>query len=205
MTLFCAIVGEQGDPFSVTVTVKQTVDDLKKAVKKEKENDVKAIDADKLQLFLAKQGDVWLKMQDVAAVTLDEEGQAVVQDKSGLQHSLERMDATADLADHVGSDFALARGDIHVLVVVSSPRGDTAANADSSTDDTTSANDEPRTLRALEFDAPCVGADNDPRPNSKRTWKSAGGCSLVVIIPRTKTCSRTSLSCRARASANAAC
>ena len=54
MKLFCAIVGKAGSVFSVRVDESDAVDDIKKAIKAEKSNDFKHIDADKLRLFLAK-------------------------------------------------------------------------------------------------------------------------------------------------------
>ncbi|ORY98441.1 hypothetical protein BCR41DRAFT_390512 [Lobosporangium transversale] len=48
--LFCILDGNS-TPFSVVVSPDDTVDDLKKAIKKEKENDFREIDADKLNLF----------------------------------------------------------------------------------------------------------------------------------------------------------
>ncbi|KAG1707076.1 hypothetical protein DVH05_026272 [Phytophthora capsici] len=52
--LYCAIVGAAGSAFSVEVGEDQTVDDLKLAIKNQKPNDLKDVDRDKLQLFLAK-------------------------------------------------------------------------------------------------------------------------------------------------------
>ncbi|KAJ0401150.1 hypothetical protein P43SY_004357 [Pythium insidiosum] len=62
VTLVCALVGVKGNAFAVDIDASKSVDHLKKAIKKKKENDLKAIDADKLQLFLAKKGgDTWLE------------------------------------------------------------------------------------------------------------------------------------------------
>ncbi|KAG3199800.1 hypothetical protein PC129_g24000, partial [Phytophthora cactorum] len=75
--LFCAIVGVAGSAFSVRVDESdepESVDDLKKEIKKEKPNDFKDVDADKLQLFLAKKHGAWLDGAGAAAVTLDEDG-----------------------------------------------------------------------------------------------------------------------------------
>eukprot|EP00644_Phytophthora_capsici_P016996 jgi/Phyca11/576081/estExt2_Genewise1.C_PHYCAscaffold_830013 len=55
MKLFCAIVGVAGSAFSVEVGEDQTVDDSKLAIKNQKPNDLKDVDREKLQLFLAKQ------------------------------------------------------------------------------------------------------------------------------------------------------
>ena len=62
--LFCAFVGEKGSAFPVTIERSETVGDLKKAIKLEKANDLKAIDADKLELYLAKKDGAWLKDDD---------------------------------------------------------------------------------------------------------------------------------------------
>lgn len=48
------------------IDTSQTVGDLKKVIKAEKTNDLKHVDADKLQLFLAKKDEgrgAWLTMQ----------------------------------------------------------------------------------------------------------------------------------------------
>ncbi|KAL7688465.1 hypothetical protein Plhal304r1_c019g0068651 [Plasmopara halstedii] len=46
----------------MTIDATESVDDLKKAIKKEKKKSLKMVDADKLQLFLARQGDnTWLE------------------------------------------------------------------------------------------------------------------------------------------------
>eukprot|EP00644_Phytophthora_capsici_P013161 jgi/Phyca11/81603/gw1.5.1157.1 len=66
--LFCAIVGVAGSAFSVEVGEGQSVDDLKEAIKNLKRNDLKGVDRDKLQLFLAKKKNgkgVWLTEKDV--------------------------------------------------------------------------------------------------------------------------------------------
>ncbi|ETL25846.1 hypothetical protein L916_20368 [Phytophthora nicotianae] len=52
--LFCAVVGVAGRAFPVDVDACQSVGDLKDVIKGEKTNDLKDVDADKLQLFLAK-------------------------------------------------------------------------------------------------------------------------------------------------------
>ncbi|KAE9002316.1 hypothetical protein PR001_g18282 [Phytophthora rubi] len=70
--LFCAIVGVAGSAFPVDIDTGETMGDLKKAIKKEKKNMLKDIDADKLQLFLAKKDGAWLKDDDPAALELEE-------------------------------------------------------------------------------------------------------------------------------------
>ncbi|KAI9994096.1 hypothetical protein PInf_016660 [Phytophthora infestans] len=66
--LFCAIVGVARSAISVRVDESDSVDDLKEKIKEEKPNDFKEVDADKLQLFLAKTekgAGVWLTEKDV--------------------------------------------------------------------------------------------------------------------------------------------
>ncbi|OWZ12790.1 Crinkler (CRN), partial [Phytophthora megakarya] len=53
--LFCAIVGVAGSSFPVDIDENETVGDLKDAIQDKKPNDLKDVDADKLQLFLAKE------------------------------------------------------------------------------------------------------------------------------------------------------
>ena len=71
VTLVCAIVGVQGNAFAIDIDTNKLVDHLKKAIKVEKPNDFKDVDADKLQLFLATVEDnAWLKDVDPAAQQL---------------------------------------------------------------------------------------------------------------------------------------
>ncbi|GMF34897.1 unnamed protein product [Phytophthora lilii] len=71
--LFCAIVGVAGSAFSARVNKSDTVDDLKKAIKAEKPNDLKDVDADKLQLSLAKKGTGWQPSADLRAIRKGED------------------------------------------------------------------------------------------------------------------------------------
>ncbi|KAK1929367.1 hypothetical protein P3T76_015119 [Phytophthora citrophthora] len=64
--LFCAVVGAQGSVFPVVIGESESVGDLKVAIKEAKKNDLKDIDADKLQIFLAKTADGgWLRSDDL--------------------------------------------------------------------------------------------------------------------------------------------
>ncbi|KAG3010627.1 hypothetical protein PC121_g25289 [Phytophthora cactorum] len=72
--LFCAIVGVAGSAFEVDIDDAESVSALKDAIKAKKPNDFKDVDADKLQLFLAKKHGAWLDGAGAAAVTLDEDG-----------------------------------------------------------------------------------------------------------------------------------
>ncbi|OWZ16391.1 Crinkler (CRN) [Phytophthora megakarya] len=52
LELLCALVGAQGSVFSVTIYADMSVGTLKEAIKKANSNDLKHVDARKLQLFL---------------------------------------------------------------------------------------------------------------------------------------------------------
>ncbi|CAH0482568.1 unnamed protein product [Peronospora belbahrii] len=55
--LFCAIVGVPGNVFSVRVDEADSVDELKDAIKVKNSNKLKLVDADELQLYVAKTTD----------------------------------------------------------------------------------------------------------------------------------------------------
>jgi Crinkler effector protein N-terminal domain len=57
VVLVCSLVGQKRSAFAIEIDKNKMVDALKKAIKKEKENYLKAIDPDELQLFLAKKGE----------------------------------------------------------------------------------------------------------------------------------------------------
>jgi hypothetical protein len=114
MKLLCSLVG---NAFPVTIDASDLVGDLKKSIKKEKENDLKAIDADKIQLFLAKKDDEWLTQKQV------EEG---ISETSDFE-SLDVAGAPLNLVGLSEEDvrFEVTKEDIksknipvHVLVVV---------------------------------------------------------------------------------------
>jgi Crinkler effector protein N-terminal domain len=112
MLLVCSLVGQKRSAFAIEVDENKMVDALKKAIKKEKENYLKAIDADELQLFLAKKGDgKWLDSRAVEALTLDGDGHPV-----GFMH----MDPSLWIKNpkNFGERFEFKEGEIHVLVVV---------------------------------------------------------------------------------------
>ncbi|KAF4028105.1 hypothetical protein GN244_ATG20237 [Phytophthora infestans] len=109
--LFCCIVGVAGSAFSVEVNEGKTVDDLKEAIKAKKTNDFKEVDADKLQLFLAKKGDAWLRDNE----DLDTLLQSEIAFSSYLH-----MRASWKLSKPTlfGPDVSLGEDVVHVLVVV---------------------------------------------------------------------------------------
>ncbi|KAL7686310.1 hypothetical protein Plhal304r1_c027g0090311 [Plasmopara halstedii] len=112
VNLVCAIVGAASNAFEVNIDDTASVAALKKAVKAEKPNDMKGIDADKLELFLAKtEGGVWLDEAGVASVALDERGNP---------RGYEKMRSTLWIRNAMlfGDNFQPGEEQIHVLVVV---------------------------------------------------------------------------------------
>ena len=52
LSLYCSILGDDvGRPFGVRISSSQSVDDLKDAIKKKKENKLAHIDADELDIY----------------------------------------------------------------------------------------------------------------------------------------------------------
>ncbi|KAL8020053.1 hypothetical protein Plhal710r2_c014g0063781 [Plasmopara halstedii] len=112
VNLVCAIVGAASNAFEVNIDDTASVAALKKAVKAEKPNDMKGIDADKLELFLAKtEGGVWLDEAGVASVALDERGNP---------RGYVKMRSTLWIRNAMlfGDNFQPGEEQIHVLVVV---------------------------------------------------------------------------------------
>ncbi|EEY64573.1 Crinkler (CRN) family protein [Phytophthora infestans T30-4] len=119
--LFCAIVGVAGSAFSVRVDESDSVDDLKEKIKGEKPNDFKEVDADKLQLFLAKTekgAGAWLTEKDVM------EGVSDTSDLKLLGAARVRLRRVGLSDREVGgvdeAEPAEGRGPVNVLVVVQS-------------------------------------------------------------------------------------
>ncbi len=69
--LVCAVVGEKGSAFPVTIDVSELVGDLKKSIALKQKYDFAA---NKLQLFLAKKGERWLRDDEPAVLQLEEGG-----------------------------------------------------------------------------------------------------------------------------------
>ncbi|GMF43543.1 unnamed protein product [Phytophthora lilii] len=117
--LFCAIVGVAGSAFPVDVDAGQTVGDLKKAVKEEKPNKLKDVDADELQLSLAKKGTGWLPSADLRAIRKGEDVPGF--ERVSLVDTEDEAYSTysiRDVLDTNGMPPPQTR-QIHVLVVVS--------------------------------------------------------------------------------------
>lgn len=129
MRLFCAMRrgGSEddggGEPFSVRVERGDSVDDLKKAVKRQKENDLRGMDADRLQLFLAKPSGsaAWLTKRalDAEVLRARHPSRAYVEMDAALWRNN---------AKYFGKRFSPKVGDIHVLVVAL--RDEEAGNVD---------------------------------------------------------------------------
>ncbi|KAL3672631.1 hypothetical protein V7S43_001926 [Phytophthora oleae] len=128
VTLFCALVGAQEGVLSVKIDANKSVHDLKEKIKAVKPNDLKGVDADKLELFLAKtKGGAWLDGAGVAAVTtvtVDVAGVVpVLLAKDGNRHIFVKMKPTLWIknAKYFGESFLPGEDQVHVLVVVPKP------------------------------------------------------------------------------------
>ncbi|KAG3012675.1 hypothetical protein PC121_g25218 [Phytophthora cactorum] len=111
--LFCAIVGVAGSAFPVDIDENKSVGHLKDAIKAKKPNDFKDVDADKLQLFLAKTDDgAWLKSKDLLRMRKGE-----IPNEVESRYMNEELE---DPTDKICSKFpsTIPDGTIHVLVVV---------------------------------------------------------------------------------------
>ncbi|EGZ24971.1 hypothetical protein PHYSODRAFT_326018 [Phytophthora sojae] len=110
--LFCAIVGAAGSAFPVDIDAGQSVGDLKKAIKAEKTNKLKDIDAGDLQLFLAKTADgAWFSSKDPDVISMR---------SGGIPEQVKTLlNVEMDPADEIGDVFegAPTKKTIHVLVV----------------------------------------------------------------------------------------
>ena len=71
MKLFCNLVGVAGSAFPVTIDGKETVGDLKKAIKNEEGDSIQCA-ARELKLYLAKKDNSWLKYDERDAKQLKE-------------------------------------------------------------------------------------------------------------------------------------
>ncbi|EGZ27014.1 hypothetical protein PHYSODRAFT_553734 [Phytophthora sojae] len=117
--LFCAIVGVAGSAFSVRVDESDTVDDLKDAIKAKKPNDFKDIDADKLQLFLAKKDEgrgAWLTEADVKKGVKDTTGLKLLDKARARLRRVGLSDKDVGGVDE--EEEAEGRGPVNVLVEV---------------------------------------------------------------------------------------
>ncbi|KAK1937047.1 hypothetical protein P3T76_009825 [Phytophthora citrophthora] len=108
--LFCAIVGISGSVFSVDIDLNQSVENLKVAIKSQSDRAI-TVPLPKIQLYLAKKGNLWLKDDD----TLD----SILQ--SGDVTSYEKMHVSWELnkSELFESGTSLGKNAIHVLVVIS--------------------------------------------------------------------------------------
>ncbi|KAJ8535189.1 hypothetical protein ON010_g13548 [Phytophthora cinnamomi] len=125
--LFCAIVGVAGSAFPVDIDAAQTVGDLKKMIKRDKRNRLEKVDADDLQLFLAKtEGGEWLADDDQAALGL-EDGKVHEDIQAWIDG--EKMKATKTLQHWLFEKNKMPQpstDQIHVLAVVPEGAGSQA-------------------------------------------------------------------------------
>ncbi|KAL3658721.1 hypothetical protein V7S43_016357 [Phytophthora oleae] len=120
--LFCAIVDEVKCVLEVDINEGVRISALWDAIKQKKENDLKDVDPDRLQLFLAKTKlDAWLDLAAAKFVTIDETSEApVMPGESGDSQGFEEMNPSLALKDpkYFGENFESGEDEIHVLVVV---------------------------------------------------------------------------------------
>ncbi|KAG3105762.1 hypothetical protein PI124_g13832, partial [Phytophthora idaei] len=119
--LFCAIVGVAGSVFSVRVDEGDSVDDLKKEIKKDNPATIKC-DSKNLQLFLAKTADgAWLPSNDPDVVAM----------RSGAVSEMVQnlLNVQIDPAEEIADVFVPApqKKELHVLVVVPEGAGGSAS------------------------------------------------------------------------------
>ncbi|CAK4972018.1 unnamed protein product, partial [Aphanomyces euteiches] len=124
--LFCVVVGRKGNPFSVKIAAEETVDNLKKMIKKEKESIT--CDADELELYMALKNHTWLSDEDADLKGLSQ-GDAVLasyiidERKMAPTKALSKFfpdEATSCIPAYCNDE------NIHVLVVV--PEGARSVN-----------------------------------------------------------------------------
>ncbi|KAG1697258.1 hypothetical protein DVH05_016545 [Phytophthora capsici] len=115
MMLFCAIVGVAGSAFSVEVNEDQTVEDLKKAIA---DNQKFNFANSTLQLFLAKKHEgAWLTQLDVVRGVMYPDNYTPLQFVDAKLRAV-GLDSS-ELGE--GSEKAVGKGHVHVLVLIPSP------------------------------------------------------------------------------------
>jgi Crinkler effector protein N-terminal domain len=113
LKLFCVIVGEEGDAFSVKIEDSKTVSDLKEAIAvKQKYN----FAASKLQLYLAVKDGAWLISKSDEVKELKEGKMTSVVE--ALTHKNLKLQGEDDLDEVLKGMQEPTSGEIHVLVVL---------------------------------------------------------------------------------------
>ncbi|GMF29765.1 unnamed protein product [Phytophthora lilii] len=121
MRLYYAIVGVAVSAFHVLIDDTEPVSALKDAIKTKKPNDIERVDADKLQLFLAKKDKgrgPWVTQLEAL------NGVSDTRDYNGLRFPDTELRSVGLASDQVGGEVsdeerAAGQGPVHVLVVVS--------------------------------------------------------------------------------------
>ncbi|EEY68059.1 Crinkler (CRN) family protein [Phytophthora infestans T30-4] len=127
LSLQCAVVGQAGSSFDVEIGDGAKVSALKREIKKEKTNDFKGIDADKLQLFLAKtEGGAWLSSvtEDVKKLKKGEKTALV----ESLTQEEKELQGESGLKKVLVGMLPPSTDEIHVLVVVPDGAGGSASD-----------------------------------------------------------------------------
>ncbi|EGZ26163.1 hypothetical protein PHYSODRAFT_482151, partial [Phytophthora sojae] len=111
--LNCAIV-EQRSTTTIVIDEGLPVYELKVAIKAEQSNDLKDVDADRLQLFLAKDGGAWLKTSSEAAKQLQK--RVATDTIKALMHKDKELLGGLDINTVLKGMNPPANDQIHVLV-----------------------------------------------------------------------------------------
>jgi Crinkler effector protein N-terminal domain len=113
--LFCALVGEKGNSFSIKIDASESVDDLKVAIKQRKERTI-TCDADNLKLFLGKKSGVtWLDSKtDVNKLKNGEMNEFIKE----LTHEAKELQGESGIKKVLKGMLEPTTDQIHILVIV---------------------------------------------------------------------------------------
>ncbi|KAL8010492.1 putative P-loop containing nucleoside triphosphate hydrolase [Plasmopara halstedii] len=148
ISLECAIEGQVGS-FNVTIDDGKKISVLKDAIKDKKPNKLKNVDADELELSLAKKGEDWLPIEDLRAIRKGEDVPGFervslvdTDDEEYSAYSIQKMLQMKGLRSPQTEQ-------IHVLVVVPPPSVGSKRSADEIAD-------VQKRLRLLETDSAAI-------------------------------------------------
>ncbi|KAL8007164.1 hypothetical protein Plhal703r1_c04g0021771 [Plasmopara halstedii] len=113
VTLFCAVVGENGNAFPVDIDTSQSVGDLKEAIKEEQKFDFAA---SKLELYLAKKGESWLTEIEVKDISDISDLKHLSAARARLHHIGLSDDQVVEEVDEIEVDAG--NGSVNVLAII---------------------------------------------------------------------------------------
>ncbi|KAK1941163.1 hypothetical protein P3T76_007029 [Phytophthora citrophthora] len=115
--LFCALVGTQV-ALSVEINADESVGILKQKIKDQKKNALKDVDADNLQLFLAKRNDAWLTEAQVAKGVTDTTGYSLLRFARATLKEVGLLEEDVQF-ESTSEDVKVGNNIVHVLVEIS--------------------------------------------------------------------------------------